>query len=513
MTAQPDGLTFSQRLKAKQQQPAPVPAQRPAAVIEGDNPRAQRWAQRKLEETCAQISTEPEGGRNHALNAAAYSLGRLIPKWLEEWDTADRLALAAVAAGLSQVEARRTIQSGINAGRLDPRDPPVDDSDDGWVVFGVEQTAAPVALPTPDTEGQPLTPEQIADLAHTNRVTTELLMLRARHDAKQLHTAELAAKTFRAPAYTHTLTDELALPEEPVTYAVQDILPTRGNALLTAAFKSGKTTLVTNLLRSYADGDPFLGRFTVTPGAGRIGIFNYELSAEQYRRWLRAQGIQNTDRVAVLHLRGHRLPLTSPSVEDWIVAWLLEQEVTFWIADPFARAATGTDENSNTEVGVWLDTFDVIKERAGVSEAVLATHTGRTEMEQGQERARGATRLDDWADVRWLLVKDDEERRYFRATGRDVDLAEEQLAYDPVTRALTIGGGDRRWHKGRDLEQHVLDYINEHPGCGIREIQNAGLGQKEAVNSARGRLVARHLVRVENGPRRAELHYANAEEA
>lgn len=358
-----------------------------------------------------------------------------------------------------------------------------------------------------------LTPEQLAERAHANRVITELYQIRAKHDAKIQHTAELAAKNFRAPAYTRTLTEELLIPDEPVSYFVDELLPTGGNALLAAQFKAGKTTMVTNLLRSYADGDPFLGRFTVTPGEGRIAIFNYELSPNQYRTWLREQGIVNTDRVAVLHLRGHRLPLTVPSVEDWVVNWLIEQECSAWIADPFARAATGTDENSNTEVGVWLDTFDVIKARAGISAAVLPTHTGRAVQEQGQERARGATRLDDWADVRWLLTKDDDENRFFRATGRDVELSEELLTFEPLTRSLTLGGGDRRWVANRALSQRVLDFVNANPGAGVKALQTGVKGNKEQIDAARLDLIRRHKVRVEDGPRSAQFHYANEVEA
>src|SRR4051812_18841070 len=71
-------------------------------------------------------------------------------------------------------------------------------------------------------------------------------------------------------------------------------------------------------------------------------------------------------------------------VEDWVVEWHRKHETQVWIMDPFARAATGVDENSNTEVGVWLDTFDVIKERAGISEGIIPTHTGRAEQDAGQ---------------------------------------------------------------------------------------------------------------------------------
>ena len=231
------------------------------------------------------------------------------------------------------------------------------------------------------------------------------------------------------------------------------------------------------------------------------------------RRWLRDMDIQNPDRVVVLNLRGFRLPITAPTVEDWVVRWLAERDVTFWVVDPFARAAVGTDENSNTEVGVWLDTLDIIKSRAGVRDLVLPTHTGRAEQDAGQERARGATRLDDWADVRWLLTKDDEDNRFFRATGRDVDVPEELLAFNEANRSLRIGGGDRRWVKNRALAQHVLDYVNANPGCGVKAIQNGVTGNKDQIDTARLDLIHRHKVRTEDGSRGAIHHFGNEAEA
>lgn len=509
-----------------QHTPAEGPPPRLIVVGGAEETRARTWLQRKLEAQVAELASLPPGrnglseGRNHTLNAIAYSLGRYIPKWLSAAEVTDHLLYACQSNGLlvedGDLGCRATIDSGIHSGMLSPTDPPItpDDGTGGLssLVAG-DVTVHLATAPVSPTTGEAMTVEEQSDWQHQARVDVELATLRARHEAKQLHLAELAASTFRAPAYTRSLTEELLIPDEPVQYAIDEILPRGGNALLAAQFKAGKTTLVTNLLRAYADDELFLGRFKVTPGPGRIAIFNYELSPSQYRTWLRDAGIINTDRVAVLHLRGHRLPLTAPSVEDWIVNWLLEQECSAWIADPFARAATGTDENSNTDVGVWLDTFDVIKARAGISEAVLPTHTGRAEQEHGKERARGATRLDDWADVRWLLTVNDAEQRFFRATGRDVSLEEELLSYDPLTRSLSFGGGDRRTVKNRALEQHVLDFINANPGCGVKAIQAGVVGKKEQIDGARQSLVHRHKARIEHGDRGLMKHYGNEETA
>lgn len=68
------------------------------------------------------VATTRVGGRNHALNRAAFSLGQLIAAGhlTEDEVTAD-LAGAALEAGLDETEAARTIASGIRAGLRHPR--------------------------------------------------------------------------------------------------------------------------------------------------------------------------------------------------------------------------------------------------------------------------------------------------------------------------------------------------------------------------------------------------------
>ena len=94
-------------------------------------------------------------------------------------------------------------------------------------------------------------------------------------------------------------------------------------------------------------------------------------------------------------------------------------------------------------------------------------------MEQGEERARGATRLDDWADVRWLLTRDKGDVRFFRATGRDVDFDEVGLAFDERTRHLSITGGDRRSEADRRYRDAVLAVVESSPGMTARDLRTA----------------------------------------
>jgi hypothetical protein len=63
------------------------------------------------------------GSRNHRLNAAAFSLGQLVGAgMLDVNEVAGTLLGAAQAAGLSEIEAQRTIASGLTAGQRHPRE-------------------------------------------------------------------------------------------------------------------------------------------------------------------------------------------------------------------------------------------------------------------------------------------------------------------------------------------------------------------------------------------------------
>lgn len=84
-----------------------------------------RYLQAAVDAELARIVGAREGGRNHALNEAAFNLGTLIGGGhLSEAAVAADLQAAAVAKGLSAIEAQKTIRSGLAAGKAKPRDPP-----------------------------------------------------------------------------------------------------------------------------------------------------------------------------------------------------------------------------------------------------------------------------------------------------------------------------------------------------------------------------------------------------
>ena len=84
--------------------------------------RSEAYGAAALEKACAEIASTPEGGRNDTLNAAAYSIGRLVGGGvIEERRASAALLEAARACGLTAEEARATIKSGLAAGLKSPR--------------------------------------------------------------------------------------------------------------------------------------------------------------------------------------------------------------------------------------------------------------------------------------------------------------------------------------------------------------------------------------------------------
>lgn len=356
-----------------------------------------------------------------------------------------------------------------------------------------------VALPTSAMEHGDDSTDGVWD-HRAAAVALEVERLEVRRDARLQLAHSDHLKTWREPP-SYSLRELLALPDEPLAWRVADVMPEGSNVLLAAQYKTGKTTMMNELIRSLADGEDFLGTFKVSPG--NVAVFNYEVGQAQYGRWLRDRGIANADSVYVFNLRGFTLPLSVPLIRDHVVRWLTNHGISVWIVDPFARAFSGAgDENNNADVAPFLETLDGIKEESGVAELVMPTHTGRAEFAQGAERARGATRLDDWCDVRWLLTKDDEGARYFRATGRDVETEETRLEYDPITRGLTLGSGSRPPRVARrdargaygaqngagsrsgPVEDVVLEVLADVPGASAGQIRDGVRARGVAARNA-----------------------------
>lgn len=357
------------------------------------------------------------------------------------------------------------------------------------------------------------TDEDVAERLFGQLVEHEAAKLRVRAAARALVDAEQRA-TEPTPAFdAGTLAEVLARPAEP-PHRVDGLIPSEASTLIVAQRKTGKTTLELCLARSLIVGGDFLGRFTVRPIAGRVAFLNFEVSAGQLARWAHDLGIPD-DRLYLVNLRGRRNPLTHPEDRAALAAALRGQEVETLIVDPFGRAYGGQSQNDSGEVGAWLTDLDYFaRGEVGAADLVLSAHAG-----WNGERTRGSSALEDWADSIITLTRDadDDSIRFLRAMGRDVEVDEDRLSFDPVTRLLSLTGAGSRKVVAKvrhleDLVPAVVQVVRAAPGItgnklttGLREAGHSC--QRGDEIKAAALAVERGLLRIEPGPRNSKMYH------
>lgn len=360
-----------------------------------------------------------------------------------------------------------------------------------------------------------------AERAYRLTVAKKAAELRILDDARDLNAAQAAAAT--TPLQGIGLIDFLNQPDDPVRYRVDDLWQRQGRALLVAAAKAGKTTiLMRNLLGCLTGGGLFLGRFHTQPVDGTIVYLNLEVGEATVRGWLRTAGIPNPDKVVVVNLRGRvsALNLASAHGRRRFADFLASHNAEVVIADPLAPilAAHGLVEDSNSDVARFFAWWAEALDLAGVQDDLIAHHAGHA----GQ-RSRGASRLLDEPDAIWTITKakakpeDDDslmpdDRRFITAYGRDVDLPESGLDFDPATGKLTINETSpfilRRQADDERHEEAILQLLR---GAGdkplsVRDLTKAG-AMEAKMKAALNRLVESGRVhRIELGPGRPILH-------
>ncbi len=318
--------------------------------------------------------------------------------------------------------------------------------------------------------------------------------------------AAAAVRVVELPAIVR-LDEFLDQPDRDVDYRIDGLWPADGRVLMAAQYKAGKTTAIGNLLRSWVDLEPFLGRYHVSPPDGGIVLLDDELHPDTLRKWLREQSIAATDQVHLASLRGRTASfniLDDDTRAIWakLLAATGAKAVMLDCLRPVIDAL-GLSEDKDT--GKVLEAFDALLAEAGISEAVIAHHMGHA-----GERSRGDSRLRDWPDAEWRIVRDGDSPdspRYFSAYGRDVDQPEQLVNLDG--RHLVVAGGSRReaaLAEALDAVLGALDGVTE--PMSTRQVEGlvAPDTSRQQARDALDLGVRDGLIVREDGPRRAKLH-------
>jgi hypothetical protein len=282
-----------------------------------------------------------------------------------------------------------------------------------------------------------------------------------------------------------SLKEALALPRTPPPWLFEGLQRVGHKASLIAQFKAGKTMMAANAVRSLVDHIPFLGMFEPVELAGRVVVFDYELTDDDALEMYEAMSLEHPERLHVESLRGTGFTLANDDHAETAIRYLKDHDAQYWILDPFGRAMRGFgEENSNDDVRGFFMRIDQIVKEAGLLGTLTTVHTGRAASEVGNERARGASVLDDDPDVRWILTKDGDQR-FFRAEGRSgINVPEIALTFDPALNRLGTSGLNRSDSAGQKFLSPVLAYIEANPGCNQRDIKRDIPGKDTAIAAA-----------------------------
>lgn len=362
----------------------------------------------------------------------------------------------------------------------------------------VDATLAGYLAPEPSIDAAQLDPLDIERTAYEMRV----------RDAARVKVAQMSGLQPKQPSIVQ-LDDFLAVEDDPTRYRIEGLLPVGSSALLAALHKAGKSVLVGNVIKALADGGELLGRFRAHPA--RVTLIDDELDERMLRRRMRSHGVKNREAVRVIALHGNvaSLNLLDANVRTEWAERLRGSDVVILDCLRPVLDALGLDENH--DAGRFLVALDETLSAAGVSECIVVTHMGH-----GGEHARGDSRLLDWAGAIWNITLDAQRRagqtstpRYFKAYGRDVDVLEAQLHFDPATLALTLASESRA-----GVEQSTtLDAI-----CALLRDADEPLSQREietalsteytrkGIRSAIARGVESELIVRSPGPRNSYLH-------
>ena len=243
---------------------------------------------------------------------------------------------------------------------------------------------------------------------------------------------------------------------------------------------------------------------------GTVALLDFEMSDIQLDGWFRDQRIIRDDKVIAEPMKGRasRFDIIDPAIRAAWAERLSGRSVSYLILDCLRPCldALGLDENHDAER--FLVALDTLLTDAGVAEALVVHHMGHT-----AKRSRGDSRILDWPDASWTLVRETDDpasARFIKAYGRDVEQPEQRLAYDATTRRLSVDGGSRRDLATQDALGALLEMLDAATEPlsvrGIQDAMAASEFSRDSVRDAIKRGVADGQISTKSGPRNAILH-------
>lgn len=228
-----------------------------------------------------------------------------------------------------------------------------------------------------------------------------------------------------------TLKELLAENNRPVKYVVDGFLPVAGLSLLSAIPKSGKSTLIRELMYDVAQGLPFFGRPTTKV---RILYYALEEPIAHVSDEFRQMGLTDADlvcRVGSISPRFQVMELLRNDIEEY--------NVGLAIIDPLFDAV---DTNNANEYGVMNDAMKAILRiaRTTGSHIMVVHHASKAERTGGNS-VLGSQAIAGATDHNaFLTVRANGDRLFMSQARVGYDFPLSRLAFDHITRRMWIAG-------------------------------------------------------------------------
>lgn len=242
------------------------------------------------------------------------------------------------------------------------------------------------------------------------------------------------------------------LDRTPIEYRIPDLLTTEGNVLISAFRKTGKTSLILNLIAALTSEENFLGSLPCKALPGPVVYVNLELHQSMLWQYCQEMGMQvDNKQVLIQDYRGYSNKYQWPD-DEWrsqYTKMLTSVGASALIIDPIHPLLVSgmVDSNSNDEARLALELLGEIARDAELAHLFVIDHTGKAD----RTTARGASSKEDWADVLWNIGMDADGSSPYRTltvTGRGVSGEQRYLRRDKhlYLAASHDGSEDRAGH-------------------------------------------------------------------
>lgn len=359
------------------------------ALVRSDDPRAGEWISKALRgkaEGLAQMGQDT--GRNAALNAAAYALGRFAPHWLAPDDIRQVLLEACQQNGLIVEDGLKacedSLNSGLRAGMDVPRDPPLRDNTLGGFS---DLVAGPVAVTLGGRRQQ------------VDPATGELVDVEPDAPALDPDAEDAALRLLIRERVKPLDWHELWADDSEEEWIVEPILPARRLVALYSAPKVGKSLLMLELAASVARGVSVLG---MTPDRPRRVLYiDFENDPKaDVRERLQAMGLRPDDLGGLCYLSYPTLAaLDSDRGGKELLAAVREYACEVVVVDTVSRSIAGEENENDTWLSFYRHTGLRLKQE-GVA-LIRLDHSGKDET-KGQ---RGGSAKSGDVDAVWRMSR------------------------------------------------------------------------------------------------------------